>query len=220
MIDDLIKAAEEGSTEQIEQFLQAEPELLHAIKETGETPMMAAIYHGKQLVVQQLLTYGVALSIFEAAAIGEVEVVRYLLSEGAGVNDYSYDGWTPLHLASFFGMYDAAVCLIEHGADVNAISENSQRNRPIHAAAAGRKYPLVKLLLDHGADPNAQQAEGWTPLLLAVNNFDEEMTSLLLDSGADTEIANKAGLTPLSLAKERQFERIAQQLEDARFGKI
>ena len=44
------------------------------------------------------------MSVFEACAAGEMErVERLLASDPAAVNTFSADGWTPLHLAAFFG---------------------------------------------------------------------------------------------------------------------
>lgn len=213
MIERFIAAVKEGLSQDIEQMLRDDPELIQAIHPSGETPLITAIYYGKRDIVQQLLTYGVPVSLYEAVALGDLETVTYLIEHDAPLDEYSYDGWTPLHLAAFFGSYEVAELLIQRGASVNAVSTNNQRNLPIHAAAAGRKYPLVKLLLEHGAEVNAQQAEGWTPLLLAVNNFDLEMSKLLKDYKADPHLANDDGQTPLNLAKEKHYEHIMLMLE-------
>lgn len=220
MIDRFIDAVKEGLTEDIEQMLKDEPELIQAMKPSGETPLMTAIYYGKRDIVQQLLTYGVPVSIYEAVALGDLETATYLIEHNASIHEYSYDGWTPLHLASFFGSFEAAQLLIKQGANVNAVSSNNQRNMPIHAAAAGRKFPLVKLLLEYGADVNAQQAEGWTPLLLAVNNYDLEMCKLLLSYKADPNLANTSGQTPINLADEKQYEDIMLMLDSDEYGII
>jgi ankyrin repeat protein len=214
MIDEFINAAKEGLTEDIEKMLKEHPELLHAVKDNGESPLLAALYHGKQTVVQQLLAYGAAISLHEACALGDVDTVKYLvLEESAPISEYSFDGWTPLHLASFFGGYEAALFLIEQGADVNAISSNNLKNRPIHAATAGRKFPLVELLLMHQADPNLKQDGGWTPLIQAVHNFDKDMVKLLLSHGADSSISNDKGHTAIDVAAEKEYEDILELLE-------
>lgn len=214
MIDTFINAAKEGLTEDIEQLLKEQPDLLHATRENGESPLLAALYHGKQNVVQQLLSFGVAISIHEAAAIGDMETVEFLLKEHkVSISEHSFDGWTPLHLASFFGNYEMSKFLIEQGADVNARSLNKLTNMPIHAAVAGRKYPLVQLLLENKADPNVQQQDGWTPLHQSVSNFDIQMTELLLNNGANVRISLENGRTPLDIAEEKEFEDILTLLK-------
>lgn len=214
MIDQFIEAAKEGLTEDIEQLLKQDPELLQGMRENGETPLIVALYHGKQAVVQQLISYGVAISAHEAAAIGELETLQFLLNEKPSlISECSYDGWTPLHLSAFFGSYETAEFLIQQGANVNAISTNNNQNYPLHAAAAGRKYPLVKLLLEHGANVNAQQMGGWTALHQAVENYDIEMVNLLLAFGADREIVQDNGETPIHIAEKKEYEEIEKKLK-------
>ena len=86
----------------------------------------------------------------------------------------SSDGWTPLHLAAFFGKGDAARLLLNKGASVTARSTNQMANTPLHAAAAGKHAEIVKLLLDHGANANARQHGGWAPCIrrrrMAISN--------------------------------------------------
>lgn len=213
MIEEFINAAQEGDTEEMDRMLKDDPKLLYAMKDNGETPVMAALYHGKQNVIQYLLEFGIPITLHEAVALGDVETMLYLINEEkVSIMDYSYDGWTPLHLAAFFGGYEIAEILIQRGADVNAISDNKLASRPIHAATAGRKYPIVELLLKHQADPNLQQEGGWTPLHQAVQNYDDDMIRLLLDHGADPKIAREDGYTAMRIAEELEYEEIVKQL--------
>ena len=53
------------------------------------------------------------------------------------MNSFSADGWTPLHLAAFFGSRMRHV-LLNTGAKVNERSTNPMQNMPLHAAASGR----------------------------------------------------------------------------------
>ena len=54
---------------------------------------------------------------------------------------------------------------------------------------------LVKFLLDKGADLNHGGADGWTPLMYAINGKKLENMRLLLDRGADVEKADESGKT-------------------------
>ena len=56
---------------------------------------------------------------------------------------FAYDGWTPLHLAAFFGHLDAAARLLEAGASLAAVSRNSLTNTPLHAAVAGGRVEVA-----------------------------------------------------------------------------
>jgi ankyrin repeat protein len=122
----------------------------------------------------------------DAAEAGDDGRVHDLLHrDPAAVNDPRDDGWTPLHLAAFYGRTAAAELLLAHGADANVVSANGMANRPLHAAVAGRHLPLVGLLLRYGADPNARQHGGWTPLQGAAQHGDMDIARTLLDHGAD-----------------------------------
>lgn len=213
MIQQLIEASRSGDTKQMLAIIQAHPEVLEQTAENGETPLIAAMYHGMREAVELLLDQGVHVNIFEAAAIGDEETVAFMLEHAPDlVNTYSYDGWSPLHLAAFFGAYEVAEVLIDKGADVNAFSRNAMVNMPIHVAAAGKRTVIVELLLQKGADPNVQQRGGWTPLHQAVEHFDKGMVQLLLDHGADPTIKQHQGKDAIMLAKEKQFDEIVELL--------
>ena len=60
------------------------------------------------------------------------------------------------------GSEDAAKFLIEHGADVAAVTATGKT--ALHAAAARERAELCLLLLQSGAALAAQDAEGMSPL--------------------------------------------------------
>ena len=47
-----------------------------------------------------------------------------LSSENIVIDAVDDDGWTPLHAAVYWGQMDAAELLVEHGANVNAVTGN------------------------------------------------------------------------------------------------
>lgn len=57
------------------------------------------------------------------------------------------------------------------------------------------KYSIVELLLMYGANINKADAEGNTPLMMAVSNQSLESVNTLLKNGCDRRIANKYGVT-------------------------
>ena len=60
------------------------------------------------------------VALIEAAAAGQVDKIRHLLSEGAKVNARDQYDNTPLMHACWYGRIDAAKLLLEQKADVNA----------------------------------------------------------------------------------------------------
>src|SRR6185437_11435842 len=120
-----------------------------------------AIRAGDQQRAAALVDADPSLAIFAAAIQGDLTHLETLLAANRSlVSAISEDGWTPLHLASFFGKPDAARLLLNRGAEVNARSTNSMENTPLHAAVAGRNAEIVSILLERGASANARQSGG------------------------------------------------------------
>jgi ankyrin repeat protein len=168
-IDALVEAAKAGDLGRVraivaENFLLASQRLAG-----GESPLMSALYRGHTDVVDALIDAGAEIDVFAAAATGRVSALGRML-DAATVNGYSYDGWTPLHLAAFFGHLEPARLLLAAGADVGAVSKNSLANTPLHAATAGKHGDVALLLLEHGADPLRTDAGGYSPQEIARQN--------------------------------------------------
>lgn len=169
-LETLFEAAKTGEVAQVREIISRHPELRSARRDSGETPLMAALYRGQRDVVQLLIDSGAELDVFAAAATGRLRELTGALSAADAVSAYSYDGWTALHLAAFFGHPDAARSLLDAGADVNAVSRNTLTNTPLHAAAAGKHVDVALLLLDRGASCGTVDAGGYTPLQIATEN--------------------------------------------------
>jgi ankyrin repeat protein len=151
--------------------------------------------------------------MLEAVMQGDAaQVEACLAADRDTVEFFSSDGWTPLHLAAYFGHREAAECLLAHGANVEVRSNNDMRNLPHHAATANRQHALVELLLEHGADVNAVQSGGFTSLHEAALLGDEELVKLLLARGADKGLVNDAGQTALQIAEEKGHGAVAELL--------
>src|SRR5213593_2117948 len=132
-----IDAIKAGEFERVKAMVSADPTLIEARSRTGESAILTAVYHRQKEIVNLLVARGVTLTLFEACAAGEVErAERLIAADPAAVGSYSPDGWTPLHLAAFFGHPKIAELLLAAGADVTARSRNPNANTPLHAALA------------------------------------------------------------------------------------
>ncbi len=129
------------------------------------------------------------------------------------LESHNGDGWTPLHLAAFFGHLDLTDALLDLGANVNSRSTNGLKNMPLHAASAGGHAEVVALLLKRGADVNAVQGGGWTALHSAALAGNRAMAEALLANGADSSIRAENNQTPLDLALSKAHEEVAALLE-------
>jgi len=208
-----IDAIKAGEFERVKAMVSADPTLIDARGRTGESAILTAVYHRQKEIVNLLVARGVTLSLFEACAAGEVERVERLVEADRGsIDTFSSDGWTPLHLASFFGHTKIVEMLLAQGADVNARSRNHNGNTPLHAALAANHKMVAGLLIGQGADVNAADAAGWRPLHLAAANNNVDVVKSLIAQGGDVTAANGEGQTPLSLAQEKNHREAAALL--------
>ena len=194
-------------------MVSADPTLIDARSRTGESAILTAVYYRQKEIVNLLVARGAPLDLFEACAAGEIERVERLLDGGAAaINAYSGDGWTPLHLAAFFGHTKIAEALLAHDADVAARSRNTNGNTPLHAALVGNHKFVAGVLIGRGADVNAADAAGWRPLHLAAANNNLDAMKALIAQGADIGAANGEGKSALSLTQEKNHREAAALL--------
>ena len=166
----LVEAAKSGDEAAVRALIADHPGLVVQRLPSGESPLMAALYRGHHAVVGALIELGAELDVFAAAATGHVVALHQALEQRGSFNAYAYDGWTPLHLAAFFGHLEAATALVDAGADLQSISRNSMKNTPLHAATAGKHEDVALMLLERGADPHTSDGGGYTPLRIASEN--------------------------------------------------
>jgi ankyrin repeat protein len=79
----------------------------------------------------------------------------------------SWGGLTPLLHAVRQGQTEAALALLEAGADANQVS-GGDRTSPLLMAAVNGQFDLALTLLQKGADPNLASSAGTTPLFAAL----------------------------------------------------
>ena len=210
---ELFDAIKAGELERVRALVSADPTLASARSATGESAILTAVYHRQKEIANLLVARGAMLTLFEACAAGELDRVERLVDSGASVNAYSDDGWTPIHLAAFFGHAQVAELLLAHDADVRARSRNQTGNTPLHAALAANQSLIAGLLIGNGADLNAADAAGWRPLHLAAANNSVDVMKTLIAQGADPAATNADGLTPLAVASQRDHREAAALLE-------
>jgi ankyrin repeat protein len=219
MSSPFLKLIQTGATAEVADQVQADPTLAAWCDSQGVSALLWSVYCGQPLVrdflLARLASDGIALNIFEAAAIGDEARLRSLLDGDAELAvAFSGDGWTALHLAAGFGTPAAVSMLLAAGARIDAVSRNPQQNQPLHAALAlGKNAETVKLLLEHGAAVNAVQAGGFTPLFSAAIANRRNLVELLLAYGADAHCKCDAGKTAADFARERGHEELASWLD-------
>ena len=209
----LFAAVEAGDLEAARRLVEEDPSIAAARGDDGVSIVLFARYRSHSEILDLLLSAAPELDIYEAAAVADEDHLKELITTDRDlVHGRSADGWTPLHLASFFGNTEAARLLIGSGADVNARSGNAMENLPLHAAAAGGHEEIAKLLLSARAEVNARQHGGWTALHSAAQQGNRSLATILIGSGADVSIENDDGETPDVTAANAGHQDLAEFL--------
>ncbi|KAM5131962.1 B-cell lymphoma 3 protein [Mantella aurantiaca] len=190
---------------------------LDILNNLRQTPLHLAVITNQPTLVGLLLEHGSSPSIQDrhgqtcvhlACEYGSIACLEVLM--GAGAKDLeatNYEGMTALHIAVSTDRRDLTLCLLKHGADVNAVDIKSGQS-PLIQAVEIIQEELVSLLIQHGAKVNQTTYAGNTALHVASGRGLAEITRLLLKSGADGGMKNCHNDTALTVAKDRKIADI------------
>eukprot|EP01059_Diplonema_ambulator_P011241 TRINITY_DN21204_c0_g1_i2.p1 TRINITY_DN21204_c0_g1~~TRINITY_DN21204_c0_g1_i2.p1 ORF type:complete len:875 (+),score=194.79 TRINITY_DN21204_c0_g1_i2:25-2625(+) len=137
---------------------------------------------------------------------GNIDVVNKYLPrcvELEAVDNKDDHGFSCLAWAVWNKHLDAAAALIEAGADVNTLDDDSQT--PLFNAAYSGSIDLVHLLLASGADISIPDSEGETPFAAASSQGHLAVVEILASAGADPLEQDTDGLTALHKARAKGF---------------
>ncbi len=204
-----------GNLDAVRTDLAADPALLNATNEAGQCAFLLSKYYRQPKIADYLLSLNPELDVFTLCVAGHSSAVLAEIEKSPELLEaHSTDGWTPLHLAAFFGWAELANVLIDKGANVESRSTNSMKNTPLHAAAAGGAALLVDLLLKRGAKPNATQEGGWTALHAAAQAGNRAMAETLIANGANVNQQADNNQTPLDMALLKGHQELVDLLEN------
>ncbi|XP_012495978.1 PREDICTED: ankycorbin isoform X3 [Propithecus coquereli] len=145
-----------------------------------------------------------------AAAKGQVECLRVMVTHGVDVTAQDTTGHSALHLAAKNSHHECIRKLLQSKCPAESI--DSSGKTALHYAAAQGCLQAVQVLCEHKSPINFKDLDGNIPLLLAVQNGHSEVCRFLLDHGADVNSRDKSGRTALMLACEIGNSNIVEAL--------
>ncbi|KAK7946950.1 uncharacterized protein PG986_011271 [Apiospora aurea] len=142
----------------------------------------------------------------QAATIGSLAQLKFLLHEGANINGHDEEGQTALIRAIAANQLGVVEYLLKCGADPSVCSSGGSKKPPLFHAVDAENGGAIDLLLESGASPN-QRHDWGEPYFTALvrGATPPEWLELLLSRGADANMLDN-WLQPLIVValKKRQ----------------
>ena len=118
---------------------------------TGDLKFLKALLHGNPMTDINSGDRCQTSALHYAADNGHLDVVEFLISNGALVNVTNMWEKTPLHAAANSGHLEIVKLLVENGARIEAQS-STKRFTPLHLASQFDHLEIVEYLIANGAD--------------------------------------------------------------------
>lgn len=186
------------------------------IGKRGDTSLHVACYAGVVSVVRDLIAMGANVNAineigdtpFHMANMNQsYKCMSLLLRAGMDLNLKDNNGETYMEIALREQDYVVVKKLVKHGYDLNTkLSRGSYLLNCAICYTDHNGLNAVQHLISHGADINSPDAEGNTPLHLAVIKNLPEVVKILTKAGALVNRVNSKNMTPLMISAE--FSRL------------
>jgi ankyrin repeat protein len=159
---------------------------------------------------------------------GHLEVVNYLIVQGADVNSKDANGCSPVHIAAVFGFKDVIEVLLRNGAIFNAVDnhyrsplEITNKKDVINLLAPTKELlecvkrnssSEVENCIKAGAVVNAKSTDCGTALHYAAWKGYDRIVKILLQNGANPNVTGNKGFTPIHYAAKFSHLKIVKTL--------
>lgn len=166
---------------------------VHAKAANGSTALTWAALTGNADIVKLLKAHGAEMTLPITVILGDTRKAERLLGEGADVNAVDQYGRVPLIDAALNNDVEMVRLLLDHHADVDAVSQAPK--------------PMGDRRRHAGLQP------GQTALVCAIERGHTQVAALLLKNGADIHVRNLSGWTLLTLARARGYKDVIKLLK-------
>ncbi|XP_074420504.1 protein phosphatase 1 regulatory subunit 12B isoform X9 [Larus michahellis] len=146
----------------------------------------------------------------EACIDENLDMVKFLVDNGANVNQQDNEGWTPLHAVASCGYLNIAEYLISHGANVAAVNSEGEVPSDI-AEEAAMKDLLLEQVKKQGVDLDMARKEEEQQMLQDARQW--------LNSGRIEDVKQpRTGATALHVAAAKGYSEVMRLLIQAGFN--
>lgn len=142
----------------------------------------------------------------------KMDLCEKYITAGMDVNSRTSEGTPMLNIAVRAEHMDCVNWLVDHGADINAVSEDRGYTAIMDAVWRGNKT-LVEYFVNRGAVLDTISKEGQTMLVLAVGAGRADICKILSDHGEDPDIPDAMGMSAYGYAKLFKNNEIVAILE-------
>ncbi|KAF5917939.1 hypothetical protein HPG69_019745 [Diceros bicornis minor] len=188
--------------------------LAHAAPPAGSPAGMAASFPVDERDQRAIGSY---YQLF-AAALGNLEWLRFCLNRDRGEIPADDKGFTAIHFAAQSGKLACLQVLVEeYKFPVNLPTNNGQTplHLVIHRNNKTTALPCIHYLLKQGAALNTRTCNGSTPLHLAAREGLLSCVKVLVENGANVHAQDAMGCKPIDYCKIWNHRICARFLKDA-----
>jgi ankyrin repeat protein len=144
-----------------------------------------------------------------AVITDRLDLVKFLVENGADIETTNEVNLTALTIASEKGHLDIVKYLVKNGADLN--KEGKYGYSALMFATEGH-LEIIKYLVKNGADINKEDKNGYSALIFASAEGRLEIVKYLVENGADLNKEGKDGLSALIIASQNGHLDIVKYL--------
>ncbi|MEM7055789.1 MAG: ankyrin repeat domain-containing protein, partial [Bacteroidota bacterium] len=187
---------------------------LHYAAEKGDIEVVEELVKNRKVSVDVKTGQRGRTPLQFAAVKGHLEVVKYLIAQGANVNEKDNEEGYVLHYATIGGNIDVVKFLIDRSAKVDV--QDQDGFTILHVAARFNKLELAKYFTgrDDGRSLiNKSSNGGNMPLHIAADVGSKAVAGVLLKAGAE-DIRNNKKYLASQVAERRGYREIKQMIAD------
>lgn len=207
--------------EAAEKLIDKNPEIVHERTGLGETALHFLAVENQIEQVIFLFKKGAKINtknkcdgtpLSESVSLGHIELVKFLLENGAHI-DKEVGHREPILHEAIRGKPEMISLLLEYGENINEI--NSLRETLLHTSSTDDEWlEITKYLVNNGSKIDALSAFDSTPLNGAALHGCKKTAEYLVKNGASLSAKNVRGRTPAQTALNCNHPELAKWLTE------